>query len=69
MEVLGGTGKVFIIVTEHAASLLDLSLLNFSLMREGGASLRLRVEGLIRAEMFNFEKLDVWQEAIQFADV
>jgi len=38
-------------------------------MREGGASLRLRVEGLIRAEMFNFEKLDVWQEAIQFADV
>jgi len=35
MEVLEGTGEIFTVVTEHAASLLDLSLLNFSLMREG----------------------------------
>ena len=29
----------------------------------------MRVEGLIKSGMFNFEKLDVWQEAIQFADL
>src|SRR2546426_551063 len=28
-----------------------------------------RVEGAISPGMFNFEKLDVWQEAIQFADL